>query len=183
MNEAFERMYGPPQDCVRLDDAELQSRTARLPSDVLDEWRGSGICSYGDRLLWFTDPEQLADVLEEWLEAFELESGAVFLRTAFAHLYVWSDGRVCSIDVHNGGFSRVTDDLDLFFSLLTDDDLRGRILRVPLYEEVRRRLGPPERDECYAFVPALALGGPGTADSVQRVKLREHLGILAELVL
>lgn len=179
----FERTYGPPQDCERLDDDQLESYTARLPAEVLDQRRKNGVCSYGDRLLWFTDPAQLDDVLEDWLKAFELESGAVFLRTAFAHLYIWSGGSVCSIDVHEGGFSKVTADLDLFFSLLNDDDIREKILRVSLYEEVKQRLGPPERDECYAFVPALVLGGPGTADSVQRVKLREQLGILAELVL
>ena len=185
MNELdeFERNYGPAQDCERLHDDKIESYAARIPAQVLDHWRKSGVCSFGDRLLWFTDPQQLDDVLEDWLKVFELDSGAVFLRTAFAHLYVWSGGSVCSIDVHEGGFSKVTDDLELFFSLLSDDDIREKILRVSLYEEVKERLGPPERDECYAFVPALALGGPGTADSVQRVKLREHLGILAQLVL
>ena len=181
--EPLERTYGPAQDCEQLSDAELESYATRLPTELLDRWRGSGVCSYGGGLLWFTEPKQLDDVLEDWLKAFELESGAVFLRTAFAHLYIWSGGSVCSIDVHNAGFSKVTGDLDLFFSLLTDEDIRKKILRVSLYEEVEKRLGPPGRDECYAFVPALALGGPGTADSVQKVKLREHLAILAELVL
>jgi hypothetical protein len=185
MNEfdAFETTYGAPQSCERLDDAAIESYAARLPDEVLDRWRETGVCSHGDGLLWFTDPKQLDDVLEDWLKAFELESGAVFLRTAFAHLYIWASGAVCSIDVQHGGFSRVTDNIDLFFSLLTDEDIRERILRASLYEEVKQRLGPPDRNECYAFVPALALGGPGTAESVQRVQLREHLGILSQLVL
>ena len=85
--------------------------------------------------------------------------------------------------MQHGGLSTVTSDLDLFFSLLIDEDIRDRILRVALYDEAKERLGPPERDECYAFVPALALGGAETADSVQRVKIREHLGVLAQLVL
>jgi integrase/recombinase XerD len=42
-------------------------------------------------------------------------------------------------------------------------------------------LGPPQRDECYGFHPAIALGGPGAADTWKRVKLREHLALLAQL--
>ena len=56
------------------------------------------------------------------------------------------------------------------------------MLKASLFERARELLGPPERDECYAFEPALALGGPGTLETIRRVQLREHLGILAQLV-
>jgi hypothetical protein len=63
------------------------------------------------------------------------------------------------------------------------DDCRGAdapaiyLDTLPLH-----RLGSPERDECYAFASALALGGAGTSDTLQKVKLREHLAFLASLV-
>lgn len=65
---------------------------------------------------------------------------------------------------------------------LCDKEIAEKILRVSLYQEAVARLGPPARDECYAFEPALALGGPGTADTLRRVAVREHLGILAQLI-
>lgn len=181
--EDFTGKYGPPQDCEKPDDAEIESYADKLPSELLELWRTAGRCSYGDRLLWFTDPKQLDDVVADWLKEFDMDEGIVFLRTAFAHIYFWANKNVYSLDVHHGSLSKVTDNFELFISLLSDDDIRERMLRVSLYEEVEKRLGPPERDECYAFVPALALGGSEEADSVQRVKLREQLGILEQLVL
>jgi hypothetical protein len=49
------------------------------------------------------------------------------------------------------------------------------------YRQALPRLGPPARDEVYAYVPTLALGGAEDASALQKVKLREHLSFLAQL--
>lgn len=41
--------------------------------------------------------------------------------------------------------------------------------------------GPLPPSECYGFFPPLAIGGEASLESVQRVKLREHLDILAHV--
>ncbi|WP_442787264.1 T6SS immunity protein Tdi1 domain-containing protein [Flavobacterium suncheonense] len=38
-----------------------------------------------------------------------------------------------------------------------------------------------EADECYTFVPALALGGDEKITNLQKVKIKENLEILAQL--
>ncbi len=178
----FEKTYGPPRDCERLAEDAIRAYQGELPSQLLDHWRETGWCSYGDGLLWFTNPKDFEGVVEDWL-AFESGRALVFLRTAFAHLYLWHEGYAYSLDVQRGEISQVTDNIEVLFLLLCDKDIQEKILRLGLYREVKERLGAPGRDECDAFVPALALGGPGTAESVQRVKLREHLGMLAQIVL
>lgn len=177
----FDRLYGPPTSCEQPTDEELRRYEGRLPEALLTLWREVGRCAYGDGLLWFSDPEQFRDIVDDWVD-FEPEATHVFLRTAFAHLYLWYDGSAYSLDVQRGGLSQVTDDIELLFVLLGDEEIRERILRAPLFAEVNPRLGPLARDECYAFVPALALGGPGTPETVEKVKIREQLGILAQVV-
>jgi hypothetical protein len=178
--EELESAYGPPTQCEEPSDAAVQAHEGTLPAEIVDHWREVGWCAYGDGLVWFTNPQQFDGILEDWVD--ECTDAPVFLRTAFAHLYYWCNGQVHSLDVQRGGVSQVTDNLELFSTLLVDEDIQEQILRRSLFEEVKERLGSPGRDECYAFVPALALGGPGTADSVQKVKIREQLGILAQLV-
>jgi hypothetical protein len=56
------------------------------------------------------------------------------------------------------------------------------VLDQKLFQKARKKLGPIEYDECYGFEPAIALGGPGTLSTLRRVKLREHLSLLAQLV-
>jgi hypothetical protein len=50
-----------------------------------------------------------------------------------------------------------------------------------LFEEALKKLGPLKPDEMYGFVPAIALGGPGTLNTLQKVKTIEHLTFLSQL--
>ena len=44
----------------------------------------------------------------------------------------------------------------------------------------RARLDEPAFDECFGYVPLLALGGPETADHLEKVKLREHIALISQ---
>lgn len=176
----FHAAYQSPTQCKQPSAEALKKYSNLLPPDLIAEWKQSGWCAYDDGLLWTTDPGDFESAIDDWLD-FDSGQAVVFLRTAFAHLYVWHEGFAYSFDPHRGEISQVTDDIDLMFTLLTDDDIRQKILRVDLFQRVKEKLGAPDRDECYAFVPALALGGQEKVENVQRVKLREHLALLHEI--
>ncbi|NGZ08805.1 MAG: DUF1851 domain-containing protein [Nitrospira sp. LK70] len=180
--EDFERTHGPPENCTKPSDKVIRDYAGMLPAELLDQWQEFGWCSYGKGLLWFVNPQQFEGLLEEWVDLGP-EQPLVFLRTAFAHLYMWHEGYVYSLDVQTAGLSQVTKSIKRMFTLLCDAEVQDKILRAGLYEHAILRLGPPDRDECYAFEPALAIGGPGTVDTIRRVKMREHLGLLAQIVL
>lgn len=176
----FEAEYGPPENCETPSEEMLHKYEGLLPEELLAQLREVGLCSYGKGLLWLTDPMQFNGVIDDWVEV-EGPAPLVFLRTAFAHLYFWHKASVYSLDVHHGSISEVTNDISLMFTLLCNPQLKEKILRASLFQQALPLLGPPMRDECYAFEPALVLGGPGTVDTIRRVKIREHLGILAQL--
>lgn len=176
----FESEYGPPENCETPAEETFRNYEKLLPAELLEKWREVGLCSYGKGLLWLVDPGQFADVIDDWVEVGDSEP-LVFLRTAFAHLYFWHNGAVFSLDVHRGSLSEVTRRIERIFTLLCDPEIKEKMVRATLFEKALPLLGPPDRDECYAFEPALALGGPGTIDTLRRVKIREHLGILAQI--
>jgi hypothetical protein len=64
---------------------------------------------------------------------------------------------------------------------LTDIDFCDGVLGYALYRRARRRLPQPNHHQCYGFVPAPQLGGPGTAESLKVVEMIPHLEILAQL--
>ena len=177
----FEQQYGPATECQTPGEDAYQAFQAALPEQLIAQWREAGWCSYGNGLLWLTDPRQFDGILEDWGIEMTEPKPLVFLRTAFGHLYFWQNGAVHSLDVHGGSVSEVTKRIHRIFTLLCDKEVAEKMVRASLYQEAVKRLGPPTRDECYAFEPALALGGPGTADTLRRVAIREHLGILAQL--
>ena len=176
----FEQQYGPAAECQAPGEDAYQAFQGALPDQLIAHWREAGWCSYGNGLLWLTDPRQFEGILEDWIEVREPKP-LVFLRTAFGHLYFWQNDTAYSLDPHGGSVTEVTKRIHRIFTLACDPEIAKKIIRVPLYQEAVARLGPPTRDECYAFEPALALGGPGTADTIRRVAIREHLGILAQL--
>ncbi len=180
--ENFEKVFGPPLECKKPAEAELLAFANQLPAELIEHWKDPGLCTYGGGLLRFTDPRQFAGILEEWLDP-KPKAAHVFLRTAFADLYFWDEGFAYALDVQYGRVSQITDKIELFYDhALCDERVIERSLRRGLYQQAVGRLGPPAEDECYAFVPALALGGPGTAESLQKVKIREHLDILRQIV-
>ncbi|QWW71202.1 GAD-like domain-containing protein [Rhizobium sp. WYJ-E13] len=178
--EDFEKLYGPADDRIIPGAEQISAYADLLPEEILQAWRENGWCSYGDRLLWMVDPGQFSDIIGDLAE-FEKGTPVVFVRSAFAHLYIWCDGAAYSFDVHHGSLSRVTDNIVVMFMLMCDEEVREKILRSSQYKRMAPALGPPDRDECYAFEPALQLGGSGADDTIRRVKIREHLGILSQI--
>lgn len=178
--EQFKKKHGPPSQCERVTDASFEAYAGKVPDDLLGEWRESGWCAYGDGLLWTVNPEEFAEDLGEWLG----EAGAAhaIARTAFGDIIYWDGEQANFLNVVFGGTFRLFHNMELTFSgALSDDRYLDDVIRRPIFAEALPRLGPPARDECYAFTPAVALGGPGTADTLQKVKLHVHLHLLAQL--
>ena len=50
------------------------------------------------------------------------------------------------------------------------------------YTEAVNRLGKLEHDECFGYVPLLGLGGSEKVENLKKVKIREHIEIISQLV-
>ena len=70
--------------------------------------------------------------------------------------------------------------VDAFLEGLDDRDFQEAFLRLSLFDEVKQRLGACKPNECYGFVPALALGGSEEPDTVQRLDWQVHQSLLLQ---
>ncbi|MCP4368490.1 MAG: DUF1851 domain-containing protein [Deltaproteobacteria bacterium] len=178
----FKKIHGPGLDCNGVSKKMINTYEDKLPLSLVEHWKSEGLCGYAKGLIWLVDPSEYEDILEEWLEPSSYDC-IVFARTAFGDLYFWSNNKAYYLSVHYGKLKKITDDIEILFeTVLCDHTVLEEVLMQTIYLEAYERLGPPKSDECYAFVPALALGGSRTAVSLQKVTLREHLGILVQLV-
>jgi hypothetical protein len=179
--EYFEQECGPAVSCQPASQEAIEQYADRLPGILIDHWKEQGWCGYVKGLLWLVNPQDFEDAVEDWV-AEQDRPAVVFARTAFGDLFVWANNQVYFLSVHHGWFEDITDDMEIFFNgILCDKQYLDKGLRGKLFRKALPKLGAPEPDECYAFVPALALGGSEDAGSLQRVKLREHLAVLAQL--
>ena len=178
--EEFKKKLGSVTKCRKATDESIRAYKDKLPSALIEEWQETGWCAYGDGILWLIDPSELQDVVEDWLGP--SEDGLVFARSAFGQMLVWNQEGASHIDVLYGMIAHLTDDVDFLFNyMLCEKNFLDSVLNRKLFRSAVKKLGQLEYDECYAFEPALALGGPGTLETLTKAKLREHLGLLAQL--
>lgn len=179
--ESFEEECGPAAPYARVSQEAVDRYRDTLPAALLEYWQARGWCSYLDGFLWLVNPDDFIESVQAWVEP-GTGPAIVFARTAFADLFVWYEGNVHFLNVHRDRMDDITDDIEIFFDgILPDQEYLDKGLMADLFRKAQPKLGTPGPDECYAFVPALALGGREDVKSLQRVKLQEQLALLAQL--
>lgn len=177
----FQGKYADSERCHCADDEAISHYEEILPKKLLQLWREAGWCQYAHGLFQVDNPTNYKDVLEAWLGD-EAESTYVIGRTAFGDLFLWKNNEIQLLSAVYSKIFEVTDNLFIFFSsTLCSESYLEKVLNKDIFDQARERLGTPNRDECYAFVPALALGGTASAKNVERVKFKEHSLFLAQL--
>ena len=140
-----------------------------------------GWCAYGDGLIWLVNPDALKAPVKEWLGA--THKAIPFARSAFAHVFLWDAEGAHMLDPHHGTLAKVVNNISVVFDyVLCRKQLLDDVLEQKLFRKALKKLGPLQHDECFGFEPAIALGGSESVENVRKVKLREHLSILSQLV-
>lgn len=161
---------------------ETVARFAGLvPVEVADAWRRYGAGLIGaDGFFRFVDPARAAEMLEGVLVL--PEGATVLFTTALGDLVLHVNGlylvvkaRWGAIDVIEGiGF-------DALVAGIENPAERDAVWEWQPYPAARDRDGVPGFEECFGFVPLLALGGPNTADHLALGGLWEHLALIIQL--
>lgn len=88
-------------------------------------------------------------------------------------IIVWEKTRY--VHVVSSGF-------DFFFEDLKDEAFMNDELMWEPYPEASNKYGIPDYDECFGYTPLLGLGGSEKVENQEKVKLREHILIITELM-
>lgn len=178
--EKFKKKHGKPADCETVTPKQIESFKGKLPEALLDEWSENGWCSYGGGLFWTVNPEDFEDVLEDWVDD---DAGKyVYLRTAFGSMIFWDGERNYFVDVLHKDVSQIFNEVESVFdtTLCTKDFLEYVVLQKT-FKAALPKLGKMKKDECYGFLPPIAISDDDSPDALELVKLREHLAILAQV--
>ena len=120
-------------------------------------------------------------VLEGWVE--NPEDCHVIMRTAFGSFYYLNNGEYYDRGVVHNLKSNLRSSFENVIEYsLTSKLTQKDILQKGIDDKAFKRLGAPAYDEVYAFVPAIALGGNYDDKTIQKMKLKEHLAFLQQLI-
>lgn len=94
----------------------------------------------------------------------------------------WEDNKYIGIlkyryqdsDIISTGFEDFFEEVE---ECVLDDDY----FTIKKYNAAVKKYGELEYDECFGYVPLLALGGKESVKNLKKVKMREHIALIAEL--
>ncbi|SLN69285.1 GAD-like domain-containing protein [Ruegeria meonggei] len=162
-----------------LSDGMLEKYGGVVPADLTQHWQAHGLGSYGNRALWFIDPDKIIEEIRRFEGA---ETAIPFARTALGMVFsLVEEGVVMTFPQSNlTEFSSPNLNVWGFGYFRSPDKNRG-ILSLDIAEKLEPRLGPVDKDTCYGLKTALALGGGDAPEDYAVVNLAVYLDILASV--
>lgn len=183
MLETFFEKY-PSYNIVQKPTPEvLEKFKGKLPSQLIDCWNVYGFGTFMNGFLKLVDPMEFQPAFEEAYD--NKDNEIVFAVTALGDFLTWTGDAIRAVYFKNGYDSIIEsgDDMEWFFDMdLADQGYLRDNLNDENYLAARTKLGEPAYDECYGYVPLLALGGPEKAENLQKVKMKEHISLIAQTV-
>ncbi|WP_136708459.1 T6SS immunity protein Tdi1 domain-containing protein [Agromyces sp. H66] len=158
----------------------ISQYAGQVPAEVVELWRDQGAGFVGDdRYFRIVDPARAAQMLEG---VFALPDGStVLFTTALGDLVVHVNGLYLVVKSRWGAIDLIEGvAFDELVRLIEDPARRDDVWEWQPYPVARDRDGAPEFEQCFGYVPLLALGGSPDASHLQLAGLYEHLAVIAQ---
>ena len=151
-----------------------------IPKKLLELWETKGFGTFMNGYLKTINPDDYEGILNE--SYFRANNSIPIMVTAFGDIITWEENKFVGIVKYRYGTSEIMiSNFDLFFVLLNDSSFVSKFFQANLYEEAVKKYGNLIYDECFGYVPILALGGKETIEQIKKVKIREHIALITEL--
>lgn len=133
-----------------------------------------------DGYLKIVNPDEYNDVFKD--SYYRSNVAIPIIVTAFGDIITWEKNKYVGIVQYRYGKSDVMiTGFDLFLMLLKDISFTQEFFSIEMYKEAVSLYGNLSFDECFGFMPILAMGGSEKAESLKIVKAGEHIALINEL--
>ena len=191
----FIQTHPPSADLRKADTSLVKNYEKRLPVDILDLWTSYGFGDYSEGLLRLINPDDYNNILYEWLNKKDM-SRIPILITAFGEIFYYRDLGITFSDegdeIHHEDFNLLDvhfknievctwSSISFFEDYLCDENIIESMLRKSLFEQSVEKSGRLAENECFYFVPALALGGTESIECIAKGDMNVQLSILFQL--
>jgi hypothetical protein len=152
-----------------------------LPNELISVWKKYGVGSVMGGFLRFINPDEYIDILRE---SFSDHEGVVpVIVTAFGDIItINGEGRIDIIYYRYGYYSVIASNWEMFEIFVGDSFMSERMFKNNLYNDAIEKHGEVGFEECFGYVPLLALGGSEKVTNIKIVKIKEHIELITELV-
>lgn len=159
----------------------IQKYKTIVPDELTKIWEDYGFCRLMGGYLKVINPEDYQELLNETY--FRGNISVPILTTAFGDIVTLEESQyIGMVKYKNGNFVMLAKNFKRFMQNLRDDYFLEKYFQVPQYTEAVNKFGKLEQDECFGYVPLLGLGGSEKVDNLDKVKIREHIELISQMV-
>lgn len=164
-----------------VDDELIQKYKDLLPPEMISLWQEHGFGTFHNGYFKVINPDDYQALLES--SYCNGDISIPIFATAFGDLLIWEENAYIGIvryryednDYINKGFYRFEEEI-------LDEELAVDYFTFKEYDEAVKKHGPLEYDECFGYVPLLVLGGSESVNNIKKVKMREHIALIASII-
>lgn len=153
----------------------------KVPEQLIKAWREYGFGSILNGYLKIVNPEEFQSLLEDVYA--RSKNSVVLFATSMGDLIIWEDNKyLLLLNFRRGTMKGISSGFDYFFEDLEDVSTLEKDLDWLPYPVAIKRYASLLFDECYGYVPILGLGGEEKVDNLKKVKLIEHIYLIAQFM-
>ena len=162
MLENFVKVADMPQEVI-------EKYQNQVPAELLQIWQEDGLGTFLDGYLKVINPDDYLELLQN--SYFRGDIAFPMFVTAFGDIITWEKNAYVGIVQYNiQDMDIICKGLDLFIRFLDNS-----------YRQAVAKHAQLAYDECFGFVPLLALGGFKDVDHMDKVKVLEHIYLMYQL--
>ena len=157
----------------------IEKYREKIPPELLEIWQEYGFGTFANGYMKIINPDDYVEILEE--SYFAHDVAIPIFATGFADVITWEENQYVGIVEHRK--SDVSIYPFEFDDFLVDYSTPRTIkfLDNKQYSKAVSTHGKLEYDECFGYVPLLAFGGSEKVETLQKMKIIPHIGLITEV--
>ena len=172
MLENFIKVADMPQEVI-------EKYKGQVPAELLQIWQEDGLGTFLDGYLKVINPDDYLELLQD--SYFRGDDAIPMFVTAFGDIITWEKNTYVGIVQYNiQDLDIICKGLDLFIRFLDNSYVTDNF-ELDLYRQAVLKHGALSYNQCFGFVPLLALGGVKDVDHMDKVKVLEHIYLMYQL--
>ena len=172
MLENFIKVADMPQEVI-------EKYKDQVPAELLQIWQEDGLGTFLDGYLKVINPDDYLELLQD--SYFRGDIAFPMFVTAFGDIITWEENEFVGIVKYNlQNCDIIIKSLKYFLQYLDNSYVTDNF-ELDLYRQAVLKDGPLSYNQCFGFVPLLALGGFKDVDHMDKVKVLEHIYLMYQL--
>lgn len=165
----------------KVDDGLIQKYKDLLPPEMISLWQEYGFGTFYNGYLKVINPDDYLSLVQQ--SYFQGDVSVPIFATAFGDILTWEENQYVGIIKYRYNDSDIiSDGFEFFYDIIASEVCAAEYFTIKEYNEAVKKYGELAYDECFGYVPLLALGGKESVNNIKKVKMREHILLITSFI-